>query len=101
MAEFADDKARKVSKRNWVSLVPYGLNQQHPNNYRDILESVWENRDNLGYALRILQDGCCDGCSLGTSGMHDWTMKGIHLCAVRLQQIGRASGRERVEISVV
>src|SRR6185437_3184868 len=28
---------------------------------------------------------CCDGCSLGTSGMHDWTMKGIHLCAVRLQ----------------
>jgi molybdopterin-dependent oxidoreductase alpha subunit len=85
MAEFAEDKARKVNKRNWVSLVPYGLNQQHPNNYRDILQSVWENRDSLGYALRILNDGCCDGCSLGTSGMHDWTMKGIHLCAVRLQ----------------
>jgi molybdopterin-dependent oxidoreductase alpha subunit len=85
MSEFAEDRARKVNKRNWVSLVPYGLNEQHPNNYRDILDSVWENRDSLGYALRILQDGCCDGCSLGTSGMHDWTMKGIHLCAVRLQ----------------
>ena len=85
MAEFAEDRAKKVNKRNWVSLVPYGLNQQHPNNYRDILDSVWENRDSLGYAFRILSDGCCDGCSLGTSGMHDWTMKGIHLCSVRLQ----------------
>jgi molybdopterin-dependent oxidoreductase alpha subunit len=67
-----------------VSFVPYGLNEQHPNNYKDILDSTWENRDNLGYAWRILRDGCCDGCSLGTTGMHDWTMKGIHLCAVRL-----------------
>lgn len=77
--------ASKSNGRNWVSLIPYGLNEQHPNNYKDILDSMWENRDNLGYAWRILQDGCCDGCSLGTSGMHDWTMKGVHLCAVRLQ----------------
>jgi anaerobic selenocysteine-containing dehydrogenase len=28
---------------------------------------------------------CCDGCSLGTSGLHDWTMKGVHLCNVRLE----------------
>lgn len=70
--------------RNWVSLVPYGLNEQHPNNYKDIVDAMWENRDSLGYAWRVLRDGCCDGCSLGTSGMHDWTMKGIHLCAVRL-----------------
>jgi molybdopterin-dependent oxidoreductase alpha subunit len=68
-----------------VSLVPYGLNEQHPNHYKDILKVVWENRDHLGYAFRILRDGCCDGCSLGTSGMHDWTMDGIHLCNLRLQ----------------
>jgi molybdopterin-dependent oxidoreductase alpha subunit len=73
------------SPRNWVSLIPYGLNEQHPNAYKDIAGTVWENRDNLGYAWRILQDGCCDGCSLGTSGMHDWTMQGIHLCALRLK----------------
>lgn len=73
------------SNRNWVSLVPYGLNQQHPNAYKDILSTMWENRDNLGYAWRILRDGCCDGCSLGTRGVYDWTMKGVHLCAVRLQ----------------
>jgi len=72
-------------QRNWVSLIPFGLHQQHPNNYKDILEAVWENRDNLGYAYRILRDGCCDGCSLGTTGMHDWTMKDLHLCWVRLQ----------------
>lgn len=70
--------------RNWVSLVPYGLNQQHPNNYKDIFDALWENKDSLGYAWRVLRDGCCDGCSLGTTGMHDWTMKGVHLCAVRL-----------------
>src|SRR5690348_18145705 len=50
-----------------------------------MLDVAWENRDSLGYAYRILRDGCCDGCSLGTTGMHDWTMDGIHLCAVRLQ----------------
>ena len=71
--------------RNWVSLIPYGLNEQHPNAYKDIADTVWENRDNLGYAWRILTDGCCDGCSLGTSGIHDWTMKGVHLCALRLK----------------
>jgi len=68
-----------------VSLVPYGLNQQHPNHYWEMLKVLNENRDNLGYAWRILRDGCCDGCSLGTMGMRDWTMKGVHLCNVRLQ----------------
>ena len=76
-----------MRSRNWVSLVPYGLNEQHPNNYKDIVAALWENRDNLGYAWRVLKDGCCDGCSLGTTGMHDWTMKGVHLCAVRLQML--------------
>lgn len=71
--------------KEWVSLVPYGLGQQHPNGYKDILEALWENRDNLRYAWRILNDGCCDGCALGTHGMRDWTMEGIHLCAVRLR----------------
>jgi molybdopterin-dependent oxidoreductase alpha subunit len=71
--------------RQWVSIIPFGINHQHPRAYKGLLDIAWENRDNLGYAYRILRDGCCDGCSLGTSGMHDWTMEGIHLCAVRLQ----------------
>lgn len=72
-------------RRGWVSLVPYGLHRQHPNHFKEIFTSAWENRDSLRYAWRILRDGCCDGCALGTAGMRDWTMKGIHLCAVRLQ----------------
>src|SRR5690348_15265032 len=72
-------------QRQWVSLIPYGVTQQHPNAYKDIASTIWENRDNLGYAWRILNNGCCDGCSLGTTGIRDWTMKGVHLCAVRLQ----------------
>ncbi|HEV2290168.1 MAG TPA: FdhF/YdeP family oxidoreductase [Candidatus Acidoferrales bacterium] len=68
-----------------VSLVPYGLNERHPRAYKEILSTIWENRDQLGYAWRILNDGCCDGCSLGTTGMHDWTMDGVHLCALRLK----------------
>jgi molybdopterin-dependent oxidoreductase alpha subunit len=81
----AEDKSRGWSRRDWVSIVPYGVNQEHPNAYKDILEAFWQNKDALGYAWRILNDGCCDGCSLGTSGMHDWTMRGIHLCNIRLQ----------------
>jgi molybdopterin-dependent oxidoreductase alpha subunit len=75
----------KKNDRSWVSLVPYGLHLQHPNAYLDIAEAVRENRDNLAYAWRILNDGCCDGCALGTSGLRDWTMGGVHLCAVRLR----------------
>lgn len=77
--------ACRPGERQWVSWVPFGLHRQHPNHYKDIARAVWENRDNLGYAYRILRDGCCDGCSLGTTGMRDWTMKDVHLCWVRLQ----------------
>jgi molybdopterin-dependent oxidoreductase alpha subunit len=81
----AEAKAgRGFDRRYWVSIIPHGLHEQHPNSYKEILDTLWENRDNLPYAYRILRDGCCDGCSLGTTGMRDWTMKGIHLCAVRL-----------------
>jgi len=78
------DSSRK-KKRSWVSLIPYGLNHQHPNAYLDLARAAWENRDNLPYALRILRHGCCDGCALGTTGIRDWTIEGIHLCAIRLQ----------------
>jgi molybdopterin-dependent oxidoreductase alpha subunit len=81
----AEAKSKGWNPKDWVSLVPYGLNEAHPNAYKDILKCVSENRDNLAYALRILRNGCCDGCSLGTTGLRDWTMKGVHLCNVRLE----------------
>ncbi len=68
----------------WASLIPNGLGQVKPNHYLDILKTVWQNRRQLPFAWRILRNGVCDGCALGTTGMRDFTMKGIHLCTVRL-----------------
>ena len=69
----------------WASPKPFGIGEQHANNFWEVFRAVWENRDQLSYAYRILNDGVCDGCSLGTSGMTDWTMNSVHLCNVRLR----------------
>lgn len=65
----------------WASRLP--LRQTH--NLGEVFRALWENRDNLDYAWRILEQGTCDGCALGTRGMHDWTMENIHLCNIRLR----------------
>lgn len=63
----------------------FGLGRQKPHHYREMAKIVWENRDELPFAWRILKDGVCDGCALGTSGLSDWTLEGPHLCMVRLE----------------
>ena len=63
----------------------FGLGQQKPHHYREMARVAWENRDQLPFAWRILKDGVCDGCALGTSGLSDWTLPGTHLCMVRLE----------------
>jgi molybdopterin-dependent oxidoreductase alpha subunit len=74
----------KWDRSGWVSLVPNGLGHTKPNHYVEMAKVAWKNRDQLGFAWRILTRGVCDGCALGTSGLHDYTMDGIHLCMVRL-----------------
>ena len=69
---------------HWAGLIPNGMGQVKPNHYADMLRAAWKNRRELPYAWRILNDGVCDGCALGTTGMRDFTMTGIHLCTVRL-----------------
>lgn len=64
--------------------MPNGLGHVKPNHYLDMLKVAWQNRDNLPLAWRILYDGVCDGCALGTTGLKDFTMPGVHLCTVRL-----------------
>ena len=63
----------------------FGLGQQKPHHYREMVRVAWQNRDQLPFALRILKQGVCDGCALGTSGLSDWTIPGVHLCMVRLE----------------
>ncbi|MDP6687507.1 MAG: FdhF/YdeP family oxidoreductase [Acidobacteriota bacterium] len=66
------------------NLSPFGLGHVKPKHYRDMLRVVLRNRDNLGYAWKVLSRGACDGCALGTAGLRDWTLTGTHLCMVRL-----------------
>ncbi len=68
----------------WVSPVPFGLGKIKPKHIRDTAKVVWENRDNLPYAYRILTQGVCDGCALGVGGLRDQTLTGPHLCTTRL-----------------
>ena len=69
----------------WASLKPFGFGEQHANNFLEVFRAFLENRDKLGYAFRILNQGVCDGCALGSKGMRDWTVTGIHLCNIRLR----------------
>jgi molybdopterin-dependent oxidoreductase alpha subunit len=68
----------------WVGWKPNGVGEQKPHHYGGIAKTVWENRRNLPWAVRILRKGVCDGCALGVAGFHDWTMTSVHLCLTRL-----------------
>src|SRR4030095_9864203 len=75
-------------QRSWsnrlAGLIPFGLGQTKTKHLRDMMGVVWKNRDNLGYAWKVLSKGVCDGCALGVAGFHDWTIEGVHLCMTRL-----------------
>lgn len=78
-------KSPKRTKRDlWVGFKPYGMGETKPNHYKEMVKTLWDNRDNLPYAWRILHKGVCDGCALGVAGFHDWTISGVHLCTTRL-----------------
>src|SRR5262245_21028535 len=74
-----------LNPRLWASPVPRDPRRPKPNHYLEMARVVWENRDQLPFAWRILNEGCCDGCALGTTGLRDWTLDGVHLCMVRLE----------------
>src|SRR5918999_868420 len=76
---------RRWDPSTWASRRPFGIGEQRPNNFGEVLRAVWENRGRPRYAWRILNGGVCDGCALGTDGMRDWTIEGVHLCNVRLR----------------
>jgi molybdopterin-dependent oxidoreductase alpha subunit len=69
----------------WASSVPRDPREQKPNHFVEMAKIAWRNRDQLPYAWRILNQGVCDGCALGTTGLRDWTLEGTHLCMVRLE----------------
>lgn len=76
------DKRPKPSL--WAGLAPMGLGKVKPHHIKDTMKVVWDNKDNLPYAYRILTQGVCDGCALGVSGLYDRTLTGPHICTTRL-----------------
>jgi molybdopterin-dependent oxidoreductase alpha subunit len=78
------DRRARTAVASWV---PFGIGHTKPHHYWEILRTVWENRDHLLYAWRILRHGVCDGCSLGPRGLYDDAMEGIHLCLLRLRML--------------
>jgi molybdopterin-dependent oxidoreductase alpha subunit len=69
----------------WASVIPRHPGERKPNHYWEMLRVTWQNRGQLRFGWRILKHGVCDGCALGTRGLRDWTMDGVHLCMVRLE----------------
>ena len=55
---------KKPDPSLWVSKMPFGLGKIKPHHIRDTMKVVWENKDNLPYATRILTKGVCDGCAI-------------------------------------
>ncbi|MFC4115519.1 FdhF/YdeP family oxidoreductase [Nonomuraea zeae] len=77
--------SKRLNSANWASLRPFGLGLRKPNNYLELWKAFRSVKGNRRYAWRILNQGTCDGCALGTQGMRDWTMDEIHLCNIRLR----------------
>ncbi|HEY8547964.1 MAG TPA: FdhF/YdeP family oxidoreductase [Acidimicrobiales bacterium] len=71
--------------RLWAGWRPNGVGEQKPHHYREMAKTAWANRRHPVYAWKVLQRGACDGCALGVTGLHDWTIDGVHLCSTRLQ----------------
>jgi len=87
----------------WVGWKPNGMGERKPRHYSGIVKTIWENRRNLPWAVRILRKGVCDGCALGVAGFHDWTITGVHLCSTRLDllQVNTAKAIESVALADV
>ncbi|RCG27861.1 formate dehydrogenase [Sphaerisporangium album] len=77
--------SKRLDPRNWASWKPFGIGERKPNNYLELWKAFRSVKGNRRYAWRVLTQGTCDGCALGTRGMRDWTMDEIHLCNIRLR----------------
>lgn len=76
--------APRSGKVAYAGPVPFGLGHTKPHHFVEIFRTMWRNKHAPIYTWRILRDGVCDGCALGTTGLRDFTMDGVHLCTVRL-----------------
>src|SRR5436305_1374644 len=93
-------KIQKTWRDRLKGAVPFGIGQTKPKHFRDMAKVVWQNRDNLPYAWKVITKGVCDGCALGVAGLHDWTIDGVHLCMTRLNLL-RLNTMPALDVSVL
>ncbi len=93
-------RIQRTLKQKIVGAIPFGLGQTKPKHFRDMAKVVWKNKDNLPYAWKVITRGVCDGCALGVAGLHDWTIKGTHLCMTRLNLL-RLNTMPALDISLL
>lgn len=84
MSSRVEPRPRRPFRELMHGLMPFGLTSRKPRHFLEMAKIAWRNRDHLRYAWKVLTQGVCDGCALGTSGLKDWTLDGTHLCLVRL-----------------
>src|SRR5438876_672894 len=58
-----------VPKVERAGLVPFGMGQTKPHHYSEILKTIWHNKRAPLFTWRVLRDGVCDGCALGTNNV--------------------------------
>jgi molybdopterin-dependent oxidoreductase alpha subunit len=68
-----------------VGRLSLGFGRVKLHHFWNMASAAWENKDNLAYAMNILQHGVCDECSIGHRGLNDTVVKGTELCLSRLK----------------
>ena len=77
MAKASEERTSRKRSLRLASAVPFGVGETKPHHYLEMAEIAWRNRGKWGYAWRVLNDGVCDGCALGTSGLETLSEKAV------------------------
>jgi molybdopterin-dependent oxidoreductase alpha subunit len=70
-----------------ASPIPFGWGHEKIHHIFEIGAAIRTNRQHLSYAWRILTNGVCDGCDMGSNGLRDDSLQGIHWCSERLTRL--------------
>ena len=79
---------RPIHPSLWASWKPFGIGEQHPNNFGEVSRAIWENRDQAGYAWRITRRASATaarsawpGCTTGRSTARTSATSACGCCA--------------------
>ena len=57
--------------------------------FRRAARALWDNLSEPAFSADVLRYGVCGGCSLGSDGLSDPVLHGVHLCGLRLAGLRR------------